>query len=164
MRRRTARARNACKIDTGKALVVAGLHPATGGDGLSDCSQHRASRCLASSRRRSRIYRHPLSFKGSTSWLSGHSSQFYARHRCNRRTISNTTPPDGAVLCCLPNATPPVMTVTRQIFKAWERLWSTLYSLKLSSRLIYSKTGYGTLWNGVIPIRSVVCAGCCQCP
>ena len=27
-----------CKVDTGKALVQAGLHPATGGDGLSACS------------------------------------------------------------------------------------------------------------------------------
>jgi uncharacterized OsmC-like protein len=27
-----------CKIATGKALVEAGLHPATGGDGLSACS------------------------------------------------------------------------------------------------------------------------------
>lgn len=27
-----------CKIETGKALVQAGLHPATGGDGLSACS------------------------------------------------------------------------------------------------------------------------------
>ncbi|MAJ65421.1 MAG: peroxiredoxin [Alphaproteobacteria bacterium] len=27
-----------CKIDTGKALVEAGLHPATGGNGLSACS------------------------------------------------------------------------------------------------------------------------------
>jgi uncharacterized OsmC-like protein len=27
-----------CKIETGKALVVAGLHPATGGRGLSACS------------------------------------------------------------------------------------------------------------------------------
>jgi uncharacterized OsmC-like protein len=27
-----------CKISTGKALVEAGLHPATGGDGLSVCS------------------------------------------------------------------------------------------------------------------------------
>jgi uncharacterized OsmC-like protein len=27
-----------CKIETGKALNVAGLHPATGGDGLSLCS------------------------------------------------------------------------------------------------------------------------------
>src|SRR6202158_954677 len=27
-----------CKIETGKALVVAGLHPATGGDGLAACS------------------------------------------------------------------------------------------------------------------------------
>jgi len=27
-----------CKVDTGKALVEAGLHPATGGDGLSICS------------------------------------------------------------------------------------------------------------------------------
>ena len=27
-----------CKIETGKALVEAGLHPATGGSGLSACS------------------------------------------------------------------------------------------------------------------------------
>ncbi len=27
-----------CKLDTGKALVEAGLHPATGGDGLAACS------------------------------------------------------------------------------------------------------------------------------
>ena len=27
-----------CRIETGKALVVAGLHPATGGTGLSACS------------------------------------------------------------------------------------------------------------------------------
>jgi uncharacterized OsmC-like protein len=27
-----------CRIETGKALVVAGLHPATGGSGLSACS------------------------------------------------------------------------------------------------------------------------------
>jgi uncharacterized OsmC-like protein len=27
-----------CKVETGKALVDAGLHPATGGDGLSACS------------------------------------------------------------------------------------------------------------------------------
>ncbi len=27
-----------CRVDTGKALVEAGLHPATGGDGLSACS------------------------------------------------------------------------------------------------------------------------------
>lgn len=27
-----------CKIETGKGLVLAGLHPATGGDGLSACS------------------------------------------------------------------------------------------------------------------------------
>jgi uncharacterized OsmC-like protein len=27
-----------CRVSTGKALVVAGLHPATGGDGLAACS------------------------------------------------------------------------------------------------------------------------------
>ncbi len=27
-----------CKVDTGKGMVEAGLHPATGGDGLSACS------------------------------------------------------------------------------------------------------------------------------
>ena len=27
-----------CKLETGKALVVAGLHPATGGNGESACS------------------------------------------------------------------------------------------------------------------------------
>jgi uncharacterized OsmC-like protein len=28
----------ACKVETGRALVEAGLHPATGGDGLAACS------------------------------------------------------------------------------------------------------------------------------
>ena len=28
----------ACKVETGRALVEAGLHPATGGDGLTACS------------------------------------------------------------------------------------------------------------------------------
>ena len=28
----------ACKVDTGRALVVAGLHPATGGSGIEACS------------------------------------------------------------------------------------------------------------------------------
>ena len=28
----------ACKVETGKALVEAGLHPATGGDGMAACS------------------------------------------------------------------------------------------------------------------------------
>ncbi|MFZ3375605.1 MAG: OsmC family protein [Chthoniobacterales bacterium] len=27
-----------CKVETGKALVEAGLHPATGGDGIGECS------------------------------------------------------------------------------------------------------------------------------
>jgi hypothetical protein len=27
-----------CKLETGRALVEAGLHPATGGDGFSACS------------------------------------------------------------------------------------------------------------------------------
>ena len=27
-----------CSVDTGRAMVAAGLHPATGGDGLSACS------------------------------------------------------------------------------------------------------------------------------
>src|ERR1700730_15839585 len=27
-----------CKVETGRALVEAGLHPATGGDGISACS------------------------------------------------------------------------------------------------------------------------------
>ena len=27
-----------CKVETGKALVEAGLHPATGGDGIGACS------------------------------------------------------------------------------------------------------------------------------
>ena len=34
----------ACKVETGRALAIAGLHPATGGSGLELCSgdmQHR---------------------------------------------------------------------------------------------------------------------------
>ena len=35
---RVGEGRLTCKIETGRALVEAGLHPATGGDGLSACS------------------------------------------------------------------------------------------------------------------------------
>ena len=48
----------ACKVETGRALAVAGLHPATGGSGLELCSGdmllRRWSRALASRSRRSR--------------------------------------------------------------------------------------------------------------
>jgi uncharacterized OsmC-like protein len=37
-RGRLDQAEIACKVDTGKALVAAGLHPATGGDGSLACS------------------------------------------------------------------------------------------------------------------------------
>lgn len=36
-----------CKVETGKALVAAGLHPATGGDGLSACSGDMLLQALA---------------------------------------------------------------------------------------------------------------------
>ena len=36
-----------CKIETGTALVVAGLHPATGGDGLAVCSGEMLLEALA---------------------------------------------------------------------------------------------------------------------
>src|SRR6187200_41803 len=36
-----------CRVDTGKALVAAGLHPATGGDGLSACSGDMLLQALA---------------------------------------------------------------------------------------------------------------------
>ena len=36
-----------CKVETGKALVEAGLHPATGGDGLSVCSGEMLLEALA---------------------------------------------------------------------------------------------------------------------
>jgi len=36
-----------CKIETGKARVAAGLHPATGGDGLSACSADMLLEALA---------------------------------------------------------------------------------------------------------------------
>jgi uncharacterized OsmC-like protein len=35
---RLVAARLTCKVETGRALVEAGLHPATGGDGLAACS------------------------------------------------------------------------------------------------------------------------------
>jgi len=36
-----------CSVDTGKAMVEAGLHPATGGDGLSACSGDMLLQALA---------------------------------------------------------------------------------------------------------------------
>ena len=38
----------ACRVDTGKALVEAGLHPATGGTGMLACSGDRSCTCSAS--------------------------------------------------------------------------------------------------------------------
>ncbi|MGZ8517391.1 MAG: hypothetical protein ACXWWD_08580, partial [Chitinophagaceae bacterium] len=41
-----------CKVETGRALVIAGLHPATGGDGLlaccrpTSCNRRRWIACL----------------------------------------------------------------------------------------------------------------------
>src|SRR5204862_6315075 len=75
-----------CKIETGKARVEAGLHPATGGDGLSACSADMLLEALVgcagvtlgavatalgisltrrhdSSRRRSRFSWHPRRFQ-----------------------------------------------------------------------------------------------------
>src|SRR6266481_890441 len=37
----------ACSVETGKALVQAGLHPATGGDGLAACSGDMLLQALA---------------------------------------------------------------------------------------------------------------------
>ena len=37
----------ACSVETGRALVTAGLHPATGGDGLSACSGDMLLQALA---------------------------------------------------------------------------------------------------------------------
>src|SRR5499425_2277977 len=40
-----------CSVETGKALVQAGLHPATGGDGLSACSGDMLLQALPASAR-----------------------------------------------------------------------------------------------------------------
>ena len=39
-----------CSVETGRALAVAGLHPATGGDGLALCSGDMLLQALAASR------------------------------------------------------------------------------------------------------------------
>src|SRR5688500_12308784 len=36
-----------CRVETGKALIAAGLHPATGGDGLAACSGDMVLEALA---------------------------------------------------------------------------------------------------------------------
>jgi hypothetical protein len=82
-----------CKLETGKALVEAGLHPATGGSGASACSGDMLLEALVacagchiacggdrawdpvagrncSRRRRHRFSRHARGFQRSARWLS----------------------------------------------------------------------------------------------
>jgi hypothetical protein len=46
-----------CRIETGKALVAAGLHPATGGNGLSVCSGDMLLEALVSQEQLSTLMR-----------------------------------------------------------------------------------------------------------
>ena len=109
-----------CKIETGKALVEAGLHPATGGSGQSACSgdmllealaerrrhlaRHRVARCFAPGGRRSRFSWNAWRGKGSARGLPEHSAASHPRHRCLGRAARHSPAFDGAVLRCLPDA------------------------------------------------------------
>jgi len=115
-----------CKIETGKAAVVAGLHPATGGkrsSGLlgryaprsagglrrrdAQCgrhrARHRAAGCLAQGRRRSRLPRHAGRIKGGSGGLPEHTTAVHARHRRVGRTACHAFAPDREVLRRLPD-------------------------------------------------------------
>ena len=77
-----------CSLQTHKALVEAGLHPATGGNGLEACSWH--------------IGRRPRSPRR----LSRHSPALRSNRRSVRRAESNAGQTNGAILRGLPDGSP----------------------------------------------------------
>ncbi len=101
----------ACKVETGRALAVAGLHPATGGSGLELCSGDMLLEALVACagvtlksvataievplktgdrhrRRRSRFPRHARRRQGSAGRLCRNPPALRRRHRRRRRTSS----------------------------------------------------------------------------
>ncbi len=101
----------ACKVETGRALAVAGLHPATGGSGLELCSGDMLLEALVACagvtlksvataievplktgnrhrRGRSRFPRHARRRQGGAGRLCRNSPAFRRRHRRRRRTSS----------------------------------------------------------------------------
>ena len=94
-----------CSVRTSKALIEAGLHPATGGDGMAACSGDMLLEALVAcagvtlnavasalgielrsgevtGRWRSRLSRHPWCRPGGAGWFQGHPSGLRTRYRC----------------------------------------------------------------------------------
>lgn len=135
------------------------IHPATGGNWLNACPGDMLLEALvACAGVTLNAVATALNIELRDASLQAESDLDY---RCKRRTINNNTPPDGAVLCCLPNANSPH---SNDCHPTGIQDMRRLYSLKLSGLLIYSSTGYGTLWNGTVSFWFVICAWCCQCP
>ena len=116
-----------CKIETGKALVVAGLHPATGGSGLSACSGDMLLEALVACagvtlnavatalgiplRDASLQAEGDLDFRGTLGLveggagrLPGDPAQHHARHRCLRGAARDAPQAHRALLRRLPDA------------------------------------------------------------
>ena len=118
-----------CKVQTGKALVEAGLHPATGGDGLSACSGDMLLDALVACAGVTlgavstamgigirggvvRAAQGDLDFRGTlgvvkdaAGWIHRYSDQIRPGHRCIGRTNEHTDSLDRALLRRLSNAT-----------------------------------------------------------
>jgi hypothetical protein len=102
-----------CKIETGKAPVEAGLHSATGGDGLSACSGDMllealvgcagVTECNSACRRRPGLSRHAWSVQGCAGRFPTNTIAIRSRHGCERGATGYPASPDRALLRCLPN-------------------------------------------------------------
>jgi len=73
----------ACKVETGRALAVAGLHPATGGSGAELCSGDMLLEALVACAgvTLKAVATHARRRKGCAGRLRGHPAQIRARHR-----------------------------------------------------------------------------------
>ena len=118
---------SAVSVETGRALVEAGLHPATGGNGLSACSGDMLLQALVACAgvtlnavatalgivlRDAQVHAEgDLDFRGTLGVAKdapvGFQQirlQFDARHRCQRRAARHAAAADRALLCRLPDA------------------------------------------------------------
>ena len=119
-----------CSVETGKALVQAGLHPATGGDGLSACSGDMLLQALVACagvtlravatalgitlRGGTLLAEGELDFRGTLGGEQGgargvleYPPEPRPRHGCRARSVAQPAHADRAVLRGVPDAAQP---------------------------------------------------------
>ena len=80
-----------CSVETGKALVQAGLHPATGGDGLSACSGDMLLQALVACAGVTLVAEGELDFRG-TLGVSKETPVGFSNIRLNLNLDTDATP------------------------------------------------------------------------